>query len=263
MEERWRERVGDPKLLRERHKEDLYVEECKDGATWNRAHYRLDGWAMAKSWSAPRMIGYEIKVSRGDFMRDDKWPNYLPLCNELYFVCPAKLIQPEEIPDKVGLIWAGGRLITKRKAAYREITPPTSLMTYILICRTKIDTEPVESPNAKAAKSEYYKKLVESKAFAEEVGSRLGGRLAREIDALHCENRRLKADQERISRVADEIRKFGLDPSWCQTHHIQRQAENMAQAFPPKVMQTMKRLAQELESSMSVISHYSNPERKP
>lgn len=251
------------KMLQERHKEDLYVDECKDGATWNRAHSRLDGWAMSKSWSKPKMTGYEIKVSRSDFLQDDKWPNYLPLCHELYFVCPAKLIQPEEVPDKVGLIWAGGRLFTKRKAAHREITPPVNLMTYILMCRTKIDTEPLESPNAKAGKAEFYRKLVESKEFAEEVGFRLRSRLAREINDLHNENKRLKADKERIDRVADEIRKFGLDPNWCQTHHIQRQAENMQQAFPPHVMQSMKRLAQELQSSMNVIEHYSNPERKP
>jgi len=48
--------------------------------------------------------GYEIKVSRSDFLGDDKWDNYLKYCNYFYFVAPKGLIGKHELPDGVGLI---------------------------------------------------------------------------------------------------------------------------------------------------------------
>ena len=76
------------RLIESRHSGDLVVAECKDGPTHYARHRRLDAWVMRKSWSKPALYGYEIKVSRQDFLKDDKWPDYLPMCNELYFVCP-------------------------------------------------------------------------------------------------------------------------------------------------------------------------------
>jgi len=33
----------------------------------------------------PACTGYDIKISRSDFLGDEKWTGYLPLCNLLYF----------------------------------------------------------------------------------------------------------------------------------------------------------------------------------
>lgn len=49
--------------------------------------------------------GYEIKVSRQDFLTDKKWQEYLPYCNQFYFVVPKGLILPEELPPEIGLIY--------------------------------------------------------------------------------------------------------------------------------------------------------------
>jgi len=89
------------KLLRQRHADDIFVPELSVAAG------RLDGWALKKSYTSPCISGYEIKVDRGDFNSDKKWPGYLPYCNEFYFVCPAKLIQPNEVSAGVGLLWRG------------------------------------------------------------------------------------------------------------------------------------------------------------
>ena len=55
-------------LLETRHGGDVFVPECKAGATQGAGYTpRLDAWVMFKSRSRPRVIGYEVKVSRSDF----------------------------------------------------------------------------------------------------------------------------------------------------------------------------------------------------
>lgn len=74
------------------------------------------------------MKGFEFKVSRSDFLADlkprqkkrslwtgieyddgsPKYKGYLKYCNLFYWVCPERLIQPEEIEAPTGLIWIVG-----------------------------------------------------------------------------------------------------------------------------------------------------------
>src|SRR5690242_5105664 len=92
------------KLLAAKHAEDVLVPECKDGPTQGGSHRRMDAWVMSKSWANPCVTGYEIKVSRSDFLGDEKWRTYLPLCNEFYFVAPSGIIEPDELPPEAGLL---------------------------------------------------------------------------------------------------------------------------------------------------------------
>lgn len=48
--------------------------------------------------------GYEIKVSRADFLADKKWQEYLKYCSKFYFVAPTGIIKPNELPPEIGLI---------------------------------------------------------------------------------------------------------------------------------------------------------------
>lgn len=124
------------KLLETKHASDVFVPECKNGPTWDGGHSRLDAWAMARSWRHPVMTGYEIKVSRTDFVNDDKWTAYLPLCNHLYFVSPPDVIDVKEVHEGCGLIHVsktGTRLYVKRRAPRREIDPPVDLLLYVIM----------------------------------------------------------------------------------------------------------------------------------
>ena len=49
--------------------------------------------------------GFEIKVRKQDFNRDSKWTGYSQFCSSLSIVCPADLIQPDEIESPFGLLW--------------------------------------------------------------------------------------------------------------------------------------------------------------
>lgn len=88
----------------------------------------MDAIAIKQSWAKPCITGYEIKVSRSDFLRDKKWQNYQKYCHEFYFVSPPGVIKIEDLDaagcGDVGLIYYSPEddtLFTKRRAMYREI----------------------------------------------------------------------------------------------------------------------------------------------
>jgi len=118
----------------------LSVPECKTGSPWiQRRCPRFDLWVMARSWVYPRFIGCEIKVSRSDFLRDNKWQDYLPYCTEFYFVAPPDIIDPAEVPEAAGLMVAseeGKKLTTEKEAPVRDVEIPRSILIYILMART-------------------------------------------------------------------------------------------------------------------------------
>jgi hypothetical protein len=62
---------------------------------------------------------YEVKSSRGDFLRDAKWERYLSFCTHFSFVAPAGAIQRWELPREVGIIEYGApafeRMLRARK----------------------------------------------------------------------------------------------------------------------------------------------------
>jgi hypothetical protein len=56
---------------------------------------------VSKRW----IRGFEIKVSRGDFLADEKWQDYAEFCSSLSIVCPEGLISKEEVPEPFGLLY--------------------------------------------------------------------------------------------------------------------------------------------------------------
>ena len=83
------------KALGKRHGDrEFFITECKNGPTGVARGQLLlfDAIAIYKSWSRPQIRGYEIKVSRRDFLRDAKYTQYLPYCHEFYFVTPTGLV---------------------------------------------------------------------------------------------------------------------------------------------------------------------------
>ena len=49
--------------------------------------------------------GFEIKVRKSDYVKDNKWTEYSKFCSSLCIVCPEGLIQPEEVGEPFGLMW--------------------------------------------------------------------------------------------------------------------------------------------------------------
>jgi hypothetical protein len=82
----------------------------------------IDALALNCYWSEKyRRVGYEVKVSRGDFLGELKQPEKTrrsaTCCSHFFFAVPSGLVKPTEIPDPYGLITVGpkgGARIAKR-----------------------------------------------------------------------------------------------------------------------------------------------------
>jgi hypothetical protein len=91
------------------------------------------------------IFGYEIKVSRSDFLQDSKWTGYLNFCNEFSFVCPEGLIKEDELPLEIGLTYykpKAGKLRVKRKALTRKIDLPAKLLIGLIFNRIDQERHP-------------------------------------------------------------------------------------------------------------------------
>jgi hypothetical protein len=103
----------------------------------------MDVWVMRKSWTDNRVICYEIKVNRGDFFNDHKWPIYLDFCNEFYFAVPNGMLKDEEIkklPAQAGVIEVNkkGTGMRIRKKPHLMLAPISDeVFRYILMWRAK------------------------------------------------------------------------------------------------------------------------------
>lgn len=197
-------------LLAVRHADAVFVPECKNGPSQGSNHNRMDAWVMNKSWSAPLTIGYEIKVNRQDFLRDQKWHSYLPLCNEFYFVTPKDVIEPSELPQEAGLLLASEnlkRLYIKKKAPRRPGDINVDVFRYVLMCRARITRKEIQ-PDDPNDKLEYWKRWLEKSKESRDIGYMVSQRMSdlwremeRRCDELERENKALGVFRDRLAEL--------------------------------------------------------------
>lgn len=200
-------------VLQRRHQADLWITEVKDGPSTMVRTSRMDGLAIKRSWTHPRFVGYEVKVSRSDFLRDNKWDFYLPLTHQFSFACPWDLIQPDELPSVVGLYWVNpedGKLKQVRKPVLRPMQElPTWLLYYVVISRLEPDRHPF-FPSTR----EYITAFVEDKAERWALGSRFKTRLTQEVARLEKENEDLRArlhqEENQFARLERALKAVNL-----------------------------------------------------
>lgn len=191
--------------LQERNPKDYFLTEVKNGSTYFPPAQGLlifDGMGIRKSYTQPCITIYEVKVSRGDFLRDNKWQLYKQYCNELYFAVPKGLIDPSELPEDVGLIYYNPdtkKLHTKRKALYRHVDIPPEVYQYIVYTRLSEDRIPFYESRA-----EYAKDYLEDKKDKRYIGQSLGSKMAKDLE--DAENR-LKSleDVEKQVNFANDV----------------------------------------------------------
>ncbi len=94
------------KLIQQKYQNDTVISQCKTDSTYGGSFSQFDCWVAHKTWGTPTCTGFEVKVSRSDFLDDRKWQDYLPYCQAFYFVSPAKVIRAGEVPAEAGLMWA-------------------------------------------------------------------------------------------------------------------------------------------------------------
>jgi len=216
-------------LLEIKHSKDVFVSECKVGPSQGHMCPRMDGWAMRKSWANPSFIGYEVKVSRGDFVQDQKWRVYLKYCNQFYFVCPTGLIKKEELPNDTGLIYlskTGSKLFIKKIAPHREVSIPVELFMYILMARTEITASQFTgyrgSENKLAWWKDWLAKKDENKIVGWNVSKKIQQLIEKRIDDVESKNAQLSEEISKLQEVKKLCGDLGikLDMGWRFTQHL-------------------------------------------
>ena len=241
--------------LARKHSSDLFITECKTGPSQYVGCPRFDAWVMKRSWTNSLIIGYEIKVDRQDFLADTKWRNYLPYCNEFYFVCPSKIINKDEVSDDAGLMYissTGTRVYTKKKAPYRELQIPDELYHYILMCRTTTNKYERPVDVVPSNKEAFWRKWLERKKDKLDLGYQVGKKLRtlikEKIEDVELKNRRLKEQIECFTSIQEMLKELGLDPSshWIESN-FRRKITELQKVVPHELSFRLDSLSDSLQ----------------
>lgn len=236
------------KALAQKHHRDFFMAEVKSGSTWNSpvgSLMILDGLALAKSWTNPCFTGYEVKISRSDFLRDAKFYTYEILVNCLYIVCPKGMIDRKEVPESVGLMYYDPEkktITTKKKAIYRKIEYSADMLLYIIYCRLDSDRYPFHE-NREA----YFREWVENKIDNKELGRAVRSKMVDELYRLERELEDVRAFKEQrdafqeVNRVA---KKYGIWAGW----NGKGLAEGLDKALKKKPVKDIQDLRIQLEN---------------
>lgn len=203
-------------LLAKRHKEDVFVPQCKSGPTHtaNGSLLVLDAWALKKSWTNPRSDGYEIKVSRSDFVKDEKWESYLEFCTHFWFVCPWGLIDKAELPAGVGLVYVSKNakvLRTVRKAARHEggeVLHP-ALAQYVLQSRIKVRP----AWEGRRQDAEYWRAWLAERRSQKELGGDVAAEFALRFGEIQIKIKmgQAEARNQQLEKVQAWCAEVGID----------------------------------------------------
>ncbi len=235
------------------HPNDFFISECKTDSTYFAGPQGLlifDGLAVTRSYKSPCITGYEIKISRSDFQRDNKYHLYLQYCNEFYFVVTAGLLKKEEIPDNMGLIYyypETGKLIKKKKALYRQIEEPVGIYKYIIYSRLEPDRTPFYEGRA-----DYAKAYIEDKAEKQAIGKALGSKMAKELAEAYCRLAVLKEKEDRLELLDSLIEVMNKNGIYCWSH--ERYVKKLDEALKiGAVPDDFKNLKRELTAALHII----------
>jgi hypothetical protein len=147
---------------------------------------RMDFLAIASSWARPRVICYEVKVDRRDFVHDTKWQAYLPACHELVFVTKQGVATKGEIPEEAGWqeLLTTGALVTRKKAPRHAMAVEVEAVLYKHLLMRKSGKGLI--PNREFFE-DWLKTKRDTRALGRMVGRELAVTVAQRIAATEAE----------------------------------------------------------------------------
>lgn len=255
-------------LLEKKHKEDIFVSECKNGPTFTSDHLRkLDGWALLKTYSPVTSIGYEVKVSRHDFEQDQKWVDYLAFCHMFYFVCPSGLIRSTDLPGSVGLIWVSstGHLHYKRRALRN--TPEgekwNQLLLYVLMSRSRI-VEPNHRDAEEIGRVERVRRMVEEANERKKLAYFVKGHIQDVARRQEEKEHDLSQREDSVRQFAKQLDLLGISwdatkHEWHDTYRVQREIAALRKGMDEGTIRMMRDCAQRLKDTADVVERQQEP----
>ncbi len=208
-----------------RHGGDICVEEALIGRGGSQ---RFDFWTMKPTWTAEVCQGYEIKVSRSDFLKDNKWQNYLPFCTEFYFVCPSGLILPEELPEGVGLLWCaktGGMLFTKRKARHQDIPPENLALMLRHVLMWRYERTLPRTPK------QILVEIETDNDWNRKIKASIERQVIKKVGDLQKQNESLKHVNENLEHTARWLKHNDIDPKASSYWRMQDKLDDLKKEF--------------------------------
>lgn len=190
---------------------------------------RLDGVELEWSYGNMWVHGFEIKVSRSDWLRDAKYERYRKYCDTLTVVCPKGMIGRDEIPGDIGLMWYDpdkNMLRYKRKPGYDTPDKDTSILKDRLL-RSIVKSVWYDSSVSRYGRYDTAKDYLDQKATMKGVGRALGSKMALRLQALeaqceptHRQRTEAKAAAyDRLVRILYDSGYQQIDP-WSNPEHI-------------------------------------------
>jgi len=245
-------------LLARKHRKDIFVPQCKTGSTWMAKKgdlFIFDAWALEKSWTRPFATGYEVKLTRQDFVTDRKWVNYLDYCHSFYFVCPQGLIQPTELPPEAGLYYVsktGKKLFLKKKSTHRFISLPPEILYYVLFWRAKvIDRQEVEVESER----EYWERWLKNKKISQNFGWHVSRKIRQiieeEIVKVKRRNAELLAENEKLSQVKETVESWGWDVDQLSKWGIENKLREKTKVL--SLVEEKQELAKRIDMSIELL----------
>ena len=202
------------KAIARRHGGDMFFTQVKDGPTQIVSnHAKIDALAIKKSWTKFCITGYEVKVARPDFLKDDKWQHYLPMCNQLYFAVAPGICEISEIPDVCGMVQLTpkGGLRTVKKAPWRDIEPPVDMFIHLMFKYIGAYWEedaklPRFERLLQNQRAERFSDYIDGKTKLINLGHDVSRRMREDIWKLDEELSRLKRRLQHQSECNEEVR---------------------------------------------------------
>jgi len=223
---------------------------------------RADVLSIAKSYTNPSVIIYEIKASRGDFLGDisrGKYMRYRSCCNQLYFATEKGLVQKVEVPEGCGLITRsenGWRVVKSAPRADCEIT--TNMFMALLMRGHEDFFEQVRELDRKKievyqglnqASNDYGVKvardIANSVGFLEEartLNKKIEEALGREFSSLYWGITALKSEVNKLLGQHEYVEEIA-----CLSQVIR----SIYSGYPDSVASELKHIADRFESKMS------------
>lgn len=195
---------------------------------------RLDGVALEVNWRGDTWIsGFEVKVSRGDFLRDAKYLCYKNYVDDLTLVCPARMIDRSEVPEPVGLMYYDP---SKRTLRYRRKPDPshgdTRQVEHRLLKKLAASERPDRYGHYETA-AEYVAQREAMKGIGRALGTKMALRL-QQLEQLQepTEARRIQAQSKAVERVCDILSRHGYQISrWTRTEDLETRLKELDEAL--------------------------------
>ncbi len=252
-------------LLKAKHSKDVFVDECKNGESYSSHLLKLDAWVLRRSWSPLTTIGYEIKASRSDFERDQKWMGYTDYCHEFFFVCPAGLIKAVDLPKGIGLIWttmSGTGLQTKIKAERRKPDPEklNQLMTYVIMARSVIvqDMYQANNPPVQQDRIQFLADSVREAEARKALSFLVRGNIRNRHEEMHKRCEEADRKEKRVDNFVRQLALLGItwDPKmeyWNHDRDVRNEIELLGSRVDDNTLYSMKDLATRIQNVVGEI----------